>query len=135
MREIALRTIRHRNNNYNSPSHRRQSGSVGDRELPSTQCQFFSMIDKARSNAVVAAVVVVLTVVDRCAESTRAKVKRTGDSSVQFGRVHSWTLGMLPETGALFRVRESRPKKDVTRSDDRDDEMGRKKNGTKGWGE
>jgi len=34
---------------------------------------------------------------------------------------------MLPGTGALFRVRKNRPKKDVTRSDGRDDEMGRKK--------
>lgn len=89
------------------------------------------MVDEARSNAVVAAVVVVVVVlavvVDRCAESTRAKVRRAGDSSVRFGRVHSWTLGMLPGTGALFRVRKNRPKKDVTRSDGRDDEMGRKK--------
>lgn len=116
---------------------------LGDRELPTTQCQVVSMIDKARSNAVVAAVVVVLTVVvDRCAESTHAKVKRTGDSSVQFGRVHSWTFGMLPETGALFRVQESRPKKDVTRSDDemvrkkeRYERMGRVEGGRTGYGE
>lgn len=33
---------------------------------------------------------------------------------------------MLPGTRTLFRVPEIRPKKDVTRSDGRDDEMGRK---------
>lgn len=100
---------------------------VSQRRLSSVDpVSSLGMVDEARSNAVVAAVVVVVivlaVVVDRCAESTRAKVRRASDSSVRFGRVHSWTLGMLPGTGALFRVRKNRPKKDVTRSDDRDDE-------------